>query len=76
MLGMVQSRENLRLAPEPGEAVGIVREMFRQELQGDIALQLGVARAKHDPHPSFTKRCPNDKRTNACSRFECQSLFS
>ena len=51
---MIERRERLRLAFEPGEPLGIVRERLRQHLQRDVAIELRVARAIDLPHPA----CP------------------
>ena len=42
---MVERREQLRLAPEAGEAFGIGSEELGQDLQRDVAAELRVARA-------------------------------
>jgi len=42
---VVQRCEDLCFAPEPREPIGIVREGVRQDLEGYVAVQLGVARA-------------------------------
>ena len=39
---MVEAGEDLRLALEPGEAVRISREGVGEDLQGDLAVELGV----------------------------------
>ena len=50
---MVQRRERLRFAREPGEPVGIVRKRVRKDFECDIAIQLGVAGAVHPAHAPF-----------------------
>ena len=47
---MVQRRERLRFAREPGEPVGIAGERVRQDFQRDVAIELRIARAIHLPH--------------------------
>ena len=49
---MVERREHLRLALEPGETIGVGREEVRQDLDGDVALQLRVARLVDLAHPA------------------------
>ena len=44
-VGMVECGEHLRFSAEPCEAITIKREGLRQDLQRDIAIELGVARA-------------------------------
>ena len=39
---MVQAGEDLRLPLEAGQAVGISREGVREDLEGDLAVQLRV----------------------------------
>ena len=47
------TRENLRLSLEPGEAVGVIREGSRQDLQRHVSVKLGVFGTIHSPHPAF-----------------------
>ena len=49
-VGMVQGGERLRLAREPREPLGIAREELGQHLDGDVAIELRVARAIHLAH--------------------------
>ena len=44
-VGMVEGGEHLRFSAEPCDAITIKREGVRQDLQRDIAIELGVARA-------------------------------
>ena len=44
-VGMVEGGEHLRFSAEPCDAITIKREGLRQDLQRDIAIELGVARA-------------------------------
>ena len=44
-VGMVQRREDSRFTLEPREAIGIEGEDFRQDFEGNVAIQLRVARA-------------------------------
>ena len=46
-VGMVERRQRLRLALESHHAIGIGRECGGQHLQGDGAVELGIARAIH-----------------------------
>ena len=50
---MVERREDLRFALEPGQAIRIGGESFRQDLQGDIAVELRVVRPLHFAHAAF-----------------------
>jgi hypothetical protein len=47
---MIERGEHLRLAFEPGEAVGVGREEVRQDLDGDVTVQLRVARLVNLAH--------------------------
>ena len=49
---MIEGREHLCLATKPGEPIGIVRKEFRQDLQRDVAIELGVFRAVDLAHAS------------------------
>ena len=47
---MVERGEHLRFALEPGESFGVAGEGVRQDLDRDVAIQLGIARAIHLAH--------------------------
>jgi hypothetical protein len=49
---VIEGGERLRFAIEAGEALGVDREVGRQNYQGDIALQLGVAGLVDLDHPA------------------------
>ena len=53
---MIQRREDLRFALEAREAIGIVRERVRQDLDRDVAIQLRVARAIDLAHAACADR--------------------
>jgi hypothetical protein len=46
---------NLRLTLEPGEAIRVVREGVWQDLQRDLAVELGVGGLPHFTHPAFAQ---------------------
>ena len=47
-----------RFALEPRQPIGIGGKRLGQHLDGDVALQLGIARAVHVAHPAGTDvRC-------------------
>ena len=52
----VQRGERLRFSREAREAIGVVRERLRQDLDRNVPIQLGVARAKDLTHPAFANR--------------------
>ena len=53
---MVQRGQRLRLAGEAGEAIGIGRQRRGQDLEGDVAIELGIARAIDLAHPAGAQR--------------------
>jgi hypothetical protein len=53
---MVQRGEDLRLALEAREAVGVVRKGRGQDLQRDVAMELGVAGMVHLTHATGAER--------------------
>ena len=52
---MIQRCEDLRLACEPREPLRIRREQLRQDLQRDIAIEPGIARAEDLTHAAFAE---------------------
>jgi len=52
---MVQRREKARLALESGKTLGVVGEVLRQDLDGDVAAELRIARPVDDSHSSRTE---------------------
>ncbi len=50
--GMIQRREHLGLAAEPGDAVGILRERRGQYLDRSVAVELRIAGTIDLPHPA------------------------
>ena len=52
-VGVVQRRQRLSFAGEPGEAISVVRERVRQDLQRDIAIELRVAGPVDLAHAPF-----------------------
>jgi hypothetical protein len=53
---MIQRRERLRLAREPGEAFGVERERLGENLDGDLAIEPGVGRAIDLAHAAGAER--------------------
>jgi hypothetical protein len=51
-VGMVQRGQHPRFTRESCHAVGILGERFRQNLDGDIAVQLGVGGTPDFTHPA------------------------
>ena len=53
-IGMVQRRGGAGLLRKPRQPIGVGGVLRRQELDGDVALQIEIARAKDLAHPSGT----------------------
>ena len=54
--GVVECGKDLRLAPEPGEPLGVLRHLAGQHLEGDLAPELRVGRAVHLAHAAGADR--------------------
>ena len=65
--GVIQRRERLRFASEPRQALGIAGEKVRQDFDGDVAIESGVARTIHLAHASGTDGDGNFVRAEAPS---------
>ena len=52
---MIERGEQPRFTLEALESIGIARKRLRKYLQGDVALELGVARAINLPHAPSAK---------------------
>ncbi len=55
-MGMVQRREDLGFALEPGESIGVVGDGREQDLDRDLATQLRVARTIDGTHAALADR--------------------
>jgi hypothetical protein len=55
-VGMVEGGQHLGLAPEPPEALRIVAERRRQDLERDVPVQFGVARPIHLAHAACAEQ--------------------
>ena len=53
---MVERGEDLRLAAEPGQALRLIGDLGREDLEGDVAPELEVAGAEHLSHPARADR--------------------
>ena len=51
-VGVVEGRHRARLAFEAVEPLWVVREIYRQYFERDLAVQFGVLRSPHLPHPT------------------------
>jgi hypothetical protein len=66
-VGMIQRCEDLRLASEARQAVGIVREVLGQHLDGDVAIQARIAGAPDFAHAARTNLVYELERTEFCA---------
>ena len=55
-VGVVERGQDFGFALEAGHALGVVAEGGRQDLDGDVALEFGVAAAVDLTHASFTQQ--------------------
>lgn len=67
---MIQRRRSLRLQPQPRDRTRIAARLFRQNLDGHIAIQPSIARPIHHTHPTLTDRL-NDL-VNTEPRASCE----
>ena len=67
---MVERREHLCLAAEPGDPIGVLGKAVGQELERDVAPEPAVARAEHRPHSSGADRRDDLVRTERRTGFE------
>src|SRR5262245_45147158 len=67
---MIERRQSLRLALEPREPIGIVREHFGQDLQRDVPPELGIPGAIDLAHTTRAKGGRNLIGPYAGSRSE------
>lgn len=54
---MIQRRQRVRFAPEARHALGVVRERFGKNLEGNVAIEFGVARAIDLAHATGAEQC-------------------
>jgi hypothetical protein len=67
---MVQRGQRPGLAPEPREPFRVGRELVGQDLEGDLAIELGIARATHLAHPPDPDQGANLARTDARAWYQ------
>jgi hypothetical protein len=73
---MVQRREGLGFTLEASQAIRIVRERLGQNLDRDIAVQLGIAGAKDFAHAPAADQVDQLKDADAGARSEAQTAGS
>ena len=59
---VIQRREGLRFAVQPGEPFDVASERVREHLNRDVAIQPRVPRAKHLAHSAGANRGDDDVR--------------
>ena len=69
-VGVVERRQQLGFALEPGEPVGVGGEVVGEDLDGDVALQLGVTGAVDLPHTPRAERFQDLVMTEGCTDHE------
>ena len=75
---MIDRGEHFRLALKARNPLRIAGVEFRQYLDGDVTIELGIPRAEHLTHASLTQRRQDFVRSQFSSRFqrhlECECL--
>ena len=69
---MIQRREHVRLASEPGDAIGIGGERFGQDRQRNVAIQFRVASAIDFAHAAGAEQRRDLIRPERATGFESQ----
>ena len=67
---MIERRQRLRLACEPREPVGIGGKRLGKNLQGDVAVELGVSRAIHLAHAAGAEQVAELEHADATTGSE------
>ena len=71
---MVQRREKLGFTLEAGKASGVGGKCLRQQFDGHITLEFGVASAVHLAHTAGANELEDLVRPKTSARFETHSL--
>ena len=71
---MVQGRERLCFAGEPGQPVGVAGECVRQDFERDVTIQFRVAGAVDQPHPALADVAQRFRRRRVGCRVRVPSL--
>jgi hypothetical protein len=69
-VGVAHAAHRLGLAQEPG-ALGRVRELGQDDLERDLAIDLGIVRSVHDAHRSLADPVDHDVATDG----ECRCAW-
>ena len=60
-------RQNLSFAPEAFHTLGVPGKLSRQDLDGDIPIELGIGSTVNDAHATFAKLSGDFVVRNLCS---------
>ena len=71
---MVQRGQCLRFALKPRQVVGVIGQRGRQDFDGHVAVELGVARAVDLAHPASAQRREDFVRAESVARSERHQL--
>src|SRR5439155_5488649 len=71
-VGVVERGQRLRLAREARQPVGVGREVIREDLDRDVAIEFAVAGAIDLAHPAHANQRADVKRTEAAARVKGQ----
>ena len=74
-VGVVEAGEDLRLPREPGEPIRISREAVREDLQRDLAVELGVRGLPDLAHAAFPKESSHVIVAEPGTSFERHGLL-
>jgi len=72
---MVQGRERLCFAGEPGQSVGVAGEQVRQDFKGDVTIQFRVAGAVDQTHPALADLASDFIDAEPGAGCECHVLW-
>jgi hypothetical protein len=73
-VGMIERREHARLSLKPRQPVGIGGKRVREDLQRDIAAELGVASPVHLAHATGANDATHLIRTETCAGRQLHRL--
>src|SRR5215472_7575853 len=71
---MVQRGENFGFTLKSADAIGILRELSRQDLDGNFTLQLQVTSAIHLTHAAFAEHPGDFMRAKLCADGQCHDF--
>src|SRR5262249_47822584 len=66
-VGMIERCKDFSLALETAHARRVARKSIRQELDRDLAFELGIAGAVHFAHSALTEKSDDFERAKSCT---------